>query len=95
MGLFVCLFLVNLPILRVAVREAESAAPDGKAGARAWQPGWGVHNTRERDLGIGGRGSGEEAGWAERAGWCWKALMHIEIRADLGVLAKALGETHV
>ena len=59
MGLFVCLFLVKLSILRVAVREAESAAPDGKAGPRAWQLGGRVQNMREKGLGIGGGGVGK------------------------------------
>ncbi|KAI4532666.1 hypothetical protein MG293_017074 [Ovis ammon polii] len=39
-------------ILRVAVREAESAPPDGEAGPCAWQRGCGKENKRKKDVGA-------------------------------------------
>ena len=46
------LFSVKPFILRVAVREAESAPPDGEAGPCAWQRGCGKENKRKRDKNI-------------------------------------------
>ena len=73
-----CLFSVKLSILRVAVREAESAPPDGEAGPRSWQRGCGKENKRKKDVGAGrqwGEEGEKEAGWAEGTGlygnrWC-------------------------
>lgn len=53
LGLF-CLFLVKLSVLREAVREVESASPDGKVGPCACQRGCGSENKRENKVGVGG-----------------------------------------
>ena len=88
---------MKLSILRVAVREVESAPPDGEAGPRSWQRGCGKENKRKKDVGAGrqwGEGGEKEAGWAEGTGlygnrWCESRSGRAE------VLAKALGETYL